>query len=83
MRLLIYILLISVILSCNKTDNDILIKQLYDIQAIGDTLPKMALQRLDSIKPLFDNESEYMKNKFFLLDIRLHDKAYIAHTTIV
>ena len=53
-----------------------------DIKAMGDTLPKVAIQRLDSIKPQFDNESEYMRNKFALLDIRLHDKAYITHTSI-
>ena len=53
-----------------------------DIKAMGDTLPKVAMQRLDSIKPQFDNESEYMRNKFALLDIRLHDKAYITHTSI-
>ena len=53
-----------------------------DIKAMGDTLPKVAMQRLDSIKPLFDNESEYMRNKLMLLDIRLHDKAYITHTSI-
>ena len=53
-----------------------------DIKAMGDTLPKVAMLRLDSIKPLFDNESEYMRNKFALLDIRLHDKAYITHTSI-
>ncbi|MBR5599727.1 MAG: tetratricopeptide repeat protein [Bacteroidaceae bacterium] len=53
-----------------------------DIKAMGDTLPKVAMQRLDSIKPLFENECEYMRNKFALLDIRLHDKAYITHTSI-
>ena len=56
--------------------------KLDDIKAMGDTLPKVAMQRLDSIKPQFDNESEYMRNKFALLDIRLHDKAYITHTSI-
>ena len=53
-----------------------------DIKAMGDTLPKVAMQRLDSIKPQFDNECEYMRNKLMLLDIRLHDKAYITHTSI-
>lgn len=53
-----------------------------DIKTMGDTLPKVAMLRLDSIKPQFDNESEYMRNKFALLDIRLHDKAYITHTSI-
>ena len=56
--------------------------KLDEIKAMGDTLPKVAMQRLDSIKPLFEKESEYIRNKFALLDIRLHDKAYITHTSI-
>ena len=56
--------------------------KLDEIKAMGDTLPKVAIQRLDSIKPLFENECEYMRNKLMLLDIRLHDKAYITHTSI-
>ena len=56
--------------------------KLDEIKAMGDTLPKVAIQRLDSIKPLFGKESEYMRNKLMLLDIRLHDKAYITHTSI-
>lgn len=68
--------------SCSKQQNETLLVQLSDIKAMGDTLPKIAMQRLDSIKPLFDNENEYMRNKFALLDIRLHDKAYITHTSI-
>lgn len=68
--------------SCSKQQNETLLVQLSNIKAMGDTLPKIAMQRLDSIKPQFDNESEYMRNKFALLDIRLHDKAYITHTSI-
>ena len=68
--------------SCSKQQNETLLVQLSDIKAMGNTLPKVAMQRLDSIKPQFDNESEYMRNKFALLDIRLHDKAYITHTSI-
>ena len=68
--------------SCSRQQNETLLVQLSDIKAMGDTLPKVAMQRLDSIKPQFDNESEYMRNKFALLDTRLHDKAYITHTSI-
>jgi tetratricopeptide (TPR) repeat protein len=48
---------------------------------MGDTLPHVAMQKLDSIKPLFVNETEYMRKKLALLEIRLQDKAYITHTT--
>ena len=84
MRYFIHFLLFSSLFfaSCNKQGNEFLIGHMDDIKAMGDTLPKVAMQRLDSIKPQFDNESEYMRNKFALLDIRLHDKAYITHTSI-
>ena len=84
MRYFIHFLLFSSLFfaSCNKQGNEFLIAQFDEIKAMGDTLPKVAMQRLDSIKPQFDNESEYMRNKFALLDIRLHDKAYITHTSI-
>ena len=84
MKYFIHFLLFSSLFfaSCNKQGNEFLIGHMDDIKAMGDTLPKVAMQRLDSIKPQFDNESEYMRNKFALLDIRLHDKAYITHTSI-
>ena len=84
MKHLFQLVLIATMLfaSCSKQQNETLLVQLSDIKAMGDTLPKIAMQRLDSIKPLFDNENEYIRNKFALLDIRLHDKAYITHTSI-
>ena len=83
MRIFIRILLFSSLFfaSCSKQENEVLLKQLDDIKAMGDTLPQVAMQRLDSIKLLFDNETEYMRNKLALLEIRLQDKAYITHTT--
>ena len=83
MKYFIHILLFSSLFfaSCSKQENEALLKQLDDIKAMGDTLPQIAIQRLDSIKPLFDNETEYMRNKLALLEIRLQDKAYITHTT--
>lgn len=84
MKYFIHFLLFSSLFfaSCNKQGNEFLIGHMDDIKAMGDTLPKVAMQRLDSIKPQFDNECEYMRNKLMLLDIRLHDKAYITHTSI-
>ena len=84
MKYFIHFLLFSSLFfaSCNKQGNEFLIGHMDDIKAMGDTLPKVAMQRLDSIKPLFENECEYMSNKLMLLDIRLHDKAYITHTSI-
>ena len=76
----IFLLILS-LASCNKEANDTLLSILAEIQEQGDTCPQKAILRLDSIKPLFKEESEYMRNKFALLDIRLHDKAYITHTS--
>ena len=76
------ILVILLNTSCTNHCNEWLMYKLDEIKAMGDTLPKVAIQRLDSIKPLFENECEYMRNKLMLLDIRLHDKAYITHTSI-
>ena len=83
MKYFIHILLFSSLFfaSCSKQENEELLKQLDDIKAMGDTLPQVAMQRLDSIKPQFDNETEYLCNKLALLEIRLQDKAYITHTT--
>lgn len=83
MKYFIRILLFSSLLfaACSKQENEVLLKELNDIKAMGDTLPQAAMQRLDSIKPQFNNETEYMRNKLALLEIRLQDKAYITHTT--
>ena len=83
MKLFIHILLILSLFfaACTKQENEVLIRHLNDIKAMGDTLPQIAMQRLDSITPLFVNETEYMRNKLALLEIRLQDKAYITHTT--
>lgn len=76
------LLLITIlsIISCSKSTDTGLLSRLSDIQAMGDSCPLKAILRLDSIKPLFEEESEYARNKMSLLDIRLHDKAFIAHT---
>lgn len=68
------------IISCSKSTDTGLLSRLSDIQAMGDSCPLKAILRLDSIKPLFEEETEYARNKMSLLDIRLHDKAFIAHT---
>lgn len=76
------LLLITIlsIISCSKSTDTGLLSRLSDIQAMGDSCPLKAILRLDSIKPLFEEESKYARNKMSLLDIRLHDKAFIAHT---
>ena len=67
--------------ACSERVNKDLLYTLADIQAMGDSCPEKALVRLDSIRPSFEEEPEYMRKKFALLDIRLHDKAFITHTS--
>ena len=81
-KTLALLILIGMLLtSCSWKENEAALELLRDIQSMGDTLPKEAILRLNQIKPLFKKETEYMRNKFALLDIRLHDKAYITHTS--
>ena len=77
----LFILIAAVLSSCCKKENETLLYKLDSIKAMGDTLPREAMRSLDSIKPLFAEETEYMQNKLALLEIRLRDKAYITHTS--
>lgn len=79
--LLLFYFVVMLLLSCSDSENNALLYQLDDIKTMGDSLPIKAMSRLDSIKPLFALETEYMQNKLMLLDIRLRDKAYILPTT--
>lgn len=69
------------LVNCGNSENTELLVRLADIQVMGDSCPQKAISRLDSIRSQCENEGEYVRNKFDLLDIRLHDKAYIAHTS--
>ena len=71
----------TALFSCSHPNNKDLLYSLNNIQAMGDTLPLLAMYQLDSIKPLFENESEHLRNRARLLEIRLRDKAHIRHTT--
>ena len=82
MQRALHVLAICLLLAgCANNENKELLECLSDIQAMGDSCPQKAMLRLDSIRPQFENESEYMRNKLALLDIRLRDKAYITHTS--
>lgn len=77
----IFIILLNA--SCTKDCNEGLIYKLNEIKAMGDTLPQKAMEQLDSLRPLFKNEPEYLQNRLSLLDIRLRDKAFIKHTSSI
>ena len=62
------------LISCSNY-NDSSLDRMERIKEIGNENPKMALVMLDSLEADIRNESDYAKNKYDLLRIRLNDKA--------
>ena len=74
----IFVSLFLILTSCSK---DPLLDRMKSIQDVGDSNPRQALLMLDSLGVLVRSQSEYVKNKYDLLKIRLNDKAYITHNS--
>ena len=71
--------LLIFILSCN--DNRSLSDKIEEIKEIGNTNPTLALAMLDSLNVIIPNQPTDVMNKFFLVRLRVQDKAYIAATS--
>ena len=56
-------------------------KQLENIKLVGDRNPQKAMRMLDSVKIEEKSWTEHARMKCSLLDIRLHDKAYMPATS--
>ena len=67
-----YLILLLLLASCS---NETILKRMEQIKTFGNENPREALAMLDSID--VDGESEYIRNKYSLLHIRLSDKADI------
>ena len=78
MNKILMLLMVIALVSCS--DNDAL-KMVERIKDIGNNDPEQALLMLDSIKSDMTHESEYVRMKCTLLDIRLKDKADIIPTS--
>ena len=78
-RYCLYVLLVS-LLSCGRSRY---IDTLDNIKRVGDSNPDTALLMLDSLAAGVRGESEYVRNKYELLKIRLCDKAYRPATSDV
>lgn len=78
-RYCLYVLLLS-LLSCGRSRY---IDTLDNIKRVGDSNPDTALLMLDSLAAGIRGESEYVRNKYELLKIRLCDKAYRPATSDV
>lgn len=62
---------------CCSNRHDILLENMDVIKKEGDTDPMQSLIKLYSIEDSIHNSSEYVKNKYLLLKIRLQDKSDI------
>ena len=78
-RYCLYVLLVS-LLSCGRSRY---LDTLDNIKRVGDSNPDTALLMLDSLAEGVRGESEYVRNKYELLKIRLCDKAYRPATSDV
>lgn len=63
--------------SCNDSES---LDYLNRIKDIGDSNPKQAMLMYDSIRPEITKESEYVRMKSFMLEMRLRDKAFMKAT---
>ena len=68
----LFVFFFLILASCSK---DPLLDRMKTIQDVGDSNPQQALLMLDSIDIQVRSQSEYVKNKYDLLKIRLNDKA--------
>jgi hypothetical protein len=68
-------MLLVMVSSCNRDQQEI--DRLSRIKKIGDSDPALAMRMLDSMSVTIRTKPDYLQKKYDLLDIRLHDKAYI------
>ena len=64
-----------IVLSCN--DNKSLSDKIEEIKEIGNTNPTLALEMLDSLNVIIPNQPTDVMNKFFLVRLRVQDKAAV------
>lgn len=74
----IFLLCSVIVTSCSQNQYS---SKLEEIKAVGDKNPTTAIAMLDSLRTLYDQLSEYEKNKTDLLRIRLNDKAEFIPTS--
>ena len=67
-----------IIVACS---NDSSINKMEQIKEVGNEDANLAIAMLDSLELDSRNASEYVRNKYDLLRIRLRDKAFIPHTS--
>ena len=74
-----FFVLMTLLLAACSEDHSL--GRMEQIKAVGNNDPEVALSMLDSLEIEVRGESDYIKNKFDLLRIRLNDKAYKLPTS--
>lgn len=78
---LIAALTFSLLLSCGGSEKDSgMLDTLAQLKEEGNSHPREALQRLDSLRPMLADCDEHTRMLSALLEIRLHDKAFDVAT---
>lgn len=67
-------------LACNTQKKELL-QTMEEIKELGNSDPESALVRLDSLSTIIEDQSNYVRSKYGLLEVRLHDKADHIHTS--
>lgn len=73
-----FFLLCIILTMCLSCDNERkLTDKFHQIKRVGNSDPTLALRMLDSMSITVRTETEHIQKAYDLLDVRLHDKAYI------
>lgn len=72
-------IMLLILISCGHDQG--ILHQMEQIKSEGNTNPQLAMRMLDSIQTDVRQSDEYIQMKYDLLNIRLHDKAYIKPTS--
>ena len=73
-KYLFFSLCLFLTLACNSQKKELL-QTMEEIKELGNSDPEFALERLDSLSGVLENQSDYVRLKSDLLEVRLHDKA--------
>ena len=66
-RTIYYLFITFAFLSCCERDIKMQLSLISDIEAMGDTMPEIAMMQLDSIRTQFEKGTEYMQKKWHCL----------------
>ena len=72
------IALLALVVSCRNSE---ILDTLDEIKSVGNEAPERAMRMMDSIRPAIERETEYVRMKGMMLDMRLRDKAFINATS--